>query len=263
MDATATLSARMPDRRSSAAETQRLLERYHRDPSPASRDALVERFLPLALHLSRRYVAGNEREDVEQVAAIGLLKAIDRFDPERGIAFTSFAVPTILGEIKRYFRDHGWAVRVPRDLQELRARLTRVTEDLTRELGRTPTTAEVASRCDTTVERVLEARALATAHRAVSLDTPADDDEREPRDRLGYEDPGYDHAEQAADVAQVLGCLSARERTIIRLRFHEELTQREIGELLGISQMQVSRLLRASIEALQSEFAPVRHSPSA
>jgi RNA polymerase sigma-B factor len=252
------LVLRPADGRLSAAETQQLLERYHRHPDSAGRKELVERFMPLALHLSRRYATGEEREDVEQVAAIGLLKAIDRFDPERGIAFTSFAVPTILGEIKRYFRDLGWSVRVPRDLQELRARVGRVTEELTHELGRTPTTAEVAARCETTVERVLEARAIATAHRAMSLDVPADDGEREPRVEVAHDEPGYAHAERAADVAHVLAVLPARERAILHLRFHEDLTQREIGGLLGISQMQVSRLLRVSIETLRSRFAPER-----
>src|SRR5689334_21458242 len=166
------------DRVSRAREDRRLLEQYHRAGDPAAREALVERFLPLAKQLARRYQRGGEPlDDLVQVASLGLLKAIDRFDPSRETAFSSFAVPTILGELRRHFRDRGWSVRVPRDLQELAVKLEPVSEELTRELGRPPTPAEIAQRTGTTVELVLEAREAAGAYRAVSLDRPREEDE--------------------------------------------------------------------------------------
>jgi RNA polymerase sigma-B factor len=231
----------------------RLFERYRERGEEADRDALVTRFLPLARSLSRRYAHGGEREDVEQVAALGLLKAIDRYDPSRGIAFTSFAVPTILGELKRYFRDLGWTVRVPRSLQELSARADKAVEALTIELGRTPTTNEIAERCETTVEHVLEARATASAHRAESLDRPArDEDGSTVGELVGDADPGYDRVEDAVDLERLLAQLGERERQVLELRFGHDLVQREIGERLGISQMHVSRLIRQAITALQA-----------
>src|SRR3954449_7252925 len=169
-----------PDPESRAARSRadrRLLERAHAGDQ-AARAALVERFLPLARQLARRYQRGGEPlDDLIQVASLGLLKSIDRFDPMRETAFSSFAVPTILGELKRHFRDKGWSVRVPRDLQELTVRLEPTTEALGRELGRVPTTGELANRLDVTVEQVLEAREAAGAYRAVSLDRPRDDEE--------------------------------------------------------------------------------------
>ena len=151
-----------------------------------AKEQLVERFLPLARHLARRYLSGPEREDVEQVAALGLLKAIERFDPHRGLAFTSFAVPTILGEVKRYFRDLGWSVRVPRSIQELVPKVEKATETLTGKLGHTPTAEEVAEYCEVSVEDVLEARGSASAHRADSLDRPvAEEGEASRGDLMG------------------------------------------------------------------------------
>jgi RNA polymerase sigma factor (sigma-70 family) len=159
--------------RAARYEDAELLQRYFLSRDPRDREALVQRFLPLARHLSRKYASSAaDREDLEQVASLGLLKAIERFDPSLGIAFSSFAVPTIIGELKRYFRDHGWSVRVPRSLKELASRVDAATHDLERELGRSPTVAETAHRCQTTSEMVLEARALTTAHRAASLDVP-------------------------------------------------------------------------------------------
>src|ERR671931_1173031 len=153
-----------------SAQDRRLLERYHHDNDQAAREQLVERFLPLARQLARRYQRGGEQlDDLVQVASLGLLKAIDRFDPERETAFSSFAVPTILGELKRHFRDKGWSVRVPRDLQELAVKVDRVGEDMSRELGRAPTPAEIGERVGATPEQVLEARKAAGAYRAVSL----------------------------------------------------------------------------------------------
>jgi RNA polymerase sigma-B factor len=243
------------DRAARAREDRRLLERYHRHRDPAAREALVERFLPLARQLARRYQRGGEPlDDLIQVASLGLLKAIDRFEPNRPTAFSSFAVPTILGELKRHFRDRGWSVRVPRDLQELAVRVDRVTEDLALQLGRAPTPAEIASHIGTTTEQVLEAREAAGAYRAVSLDRPRDDeDEGEIVDTMGVEDPGFGLAEDAATVERLMAVLSDREREVLRLRFAEDLTQAEIGARIGVSQMHVSRLIRQSIARLREE----------
>jgi RNA polymerase sigma-B factor len=240
----------------------RLLKRYHRDRDPKDREALVQRFLPLALHLSHKYAGPADREDLEQVASVGLLHAIDRFDPSRGLAFSTFAVPTIIGELKRYFRDLGWSVRVPRSLQELGQRLESATDELTRELGRFPTAAELAVRCESTTERVLEALALGSAHRADSLDVPVTQDGTTITrvQTVAQDEPGFGHAERAADLDRLLATIPAREQIILRLRFHEELTQREIGRLLGLSQMHVSRLIRSAIAQLNErsilEMAP-------
>ena len=234
----------------------RLFHRYRRDRDPADRDALVQRYTPLARQLARRYHS-SDSEDVMQVAYIGLLKAIERFDPDRGLAFSSLAVPTILGEIKRYFRDLGWTVRVPRDIQELALRVEKVADALTGELGRVPTAREIADRCDTTAERVLEARASATAHRAISLDQPSGEPDMEDMvDRLGSNDAGYERAEAAVQVDSLLAELPDRERQVLELRFREDLMQREIAERLGISQMQVSRLIARSLATLRPDSAP-------
>jgi RNA polymerase sigma-B factor len=236
----------------------RLFQRYRRDHDPAARDALVERYTPLARQLARRY-RSSDAEDVMQVAYIGLLKAIDRFDPDRGLAFSSLAVPTILGEVKRYFRDLGWTVRVPRDVQELALRMESVADDLAGELGRMPTVQEIADRCDTTRERVMEARASATAHRTISLDQPSGEPDMDDIvDRLGGDDPGFEQAESALQVDRLLAALPERERLVLELRFREDLMQREIAERLGISQMQVSRLIARSLAALSPDSAPRR-----
>lgn len=231
-----------------------LFERYRIGGDDRAHEALIKQFLPLALALSRRYAAGSEHEDVEQVAAIGLLKAIERFDPGRGLAFTSFAMPTILGEIKRYFRDYGWMVRVPRSLQELRARVDRVSEELVRELGRAPTAEELARQCEVSVEAVLEALAAGSAHYADSLDRPSSDDEDTSRGELiGTEDDGYERAEYAADMERLMRRLTERDRQIVRLRFGHDLTQREIAARVGLSQMHVSRLLKDAITTLRED----------
>ena len=233
-----------------------LFELYRSEGDEGAKEQLVERFLPLARHLARRYLSGPEREDVEQVAALGLLKAIERFDPNRGLAFTSFAVPTILGEVKRYFRDLGWSVRVPRSIQELVPKVEKATETLTGKLGHTPTAEEVAAYCDVSVEDVLEARGSASAHRADSLDRPvAEEGEASRGDLMGDLDPGFARVEQAVDVERLLTSLSERERKIVRLRFENDLTQREIADHVGLSQMHVSRLLRDALTQL-AEQAP-------
>jgi len=233
--------------------------RYRERRDPATREELATRYLPLARHLARRYSSRGELDDLQQVASIALLKAIERFDPDRGLAFTTFAVPTILGELKRYFRDHGWMVRVPRDVQELKLRLDNIMEGLTSELGRSPTPAELADRAGASVEQVLEALAANTAHYPDSLDRPVTEDGDEMIELVGArEDPGYARAENAALVDRLLNTLSERERHILRLRFEEELTQAEIGARLGLSQMQISRLIRKSIGVLQETAAAGR-----
>ena len=201
------------DRAARAREDRRLLERYHRERDIAARDALVERFLPLARQLARRYQRGSEPlDDLIQVASLGLLKAIDRFEPDRTTAFSSFAVPTILGELKRHFRDRGWSVRVPRDLQEMAVRVDRVTETMARTLGRAPTPAEIGKEIGITTERVLEAREAAGAYRAVSLDRPRDDDDEGEgmAEVFGVEDPGFGLAEDSATVERLMTVLSDR-----------------------------------------------------
>jgi RNA polymerase sigma-B factor len=226
--------------------------RYRQSRDAASREELVTRYLPLARHLARRYRGRADVDDLVQVASLGLLKAIDRFDPDRGLAFSSFAVPTIVGELKRYFRDRGWMVRVPRAVQELKLRLDTMTQALTGELGRSPTPAELAGRSGASVEDVLEALAAATAHHPDSLDRPISEDGGDAVDFLAAsEDPGFARVEDAAIVDGLLATLPERDRLILRLRFEEDLTQAEIARMVDISQMHVSRIIRQSIATLQ------------
>jgi RNA polymerase sigma-B factor len=240
--------------KSDRAEELWLFARVQRDGDRAAHEALVERFLPLAQQLARRYAHGNEPlEDLIQVASLGLLKAIDRFDPTRLTAFSSFAVPTILGELKRHFRDKGWSLRVPRDLQELAFRVERVADDLESELRRAPTADEIAQYMGVRTEQVLDAREAAGAYRAVSLDRPRDDADAgdELVDGIGAEDPGYYLADEAATIERLMSVLSDREREVLRLRFAEDLTQSEIGARLGLSQMHISRLIRHAVDQLR------------
>jgi RNA polymerase sigma-B factor len=233
-------------------EEHALFVRFKRDREPAVREALIQRYMPLARHLSRRYPAGGEREDVVQVASLALVKAVDRFDPDQGSAFTSFATPTILGEIKRYFRDFGWPVHVPRELQELAVKVERASDAMTSALGRAPTPAELAGELGTDVERVLEALASDTAHRPIALDRPHNDDGDEtPRTLATTDERGFADVEDAVALDALLDRLSARDRLIVELRFREDMLQREIATALGISQMQVSRVLTRAIATLQ------------
>ena len=252
------------DRVARDAEERWLFTRYRRGEDPVASEALVERFLPLATQLARRYHRGDvPLEDLVQVASLGLLNAIDRFDPGRGTAFSSFAVPTIAGELKRHFRDKAWSVRVPRDLNELALRVDRTTELLAHRLGRLLTVSDIADHLDITVEEVLEAREAAAAYRADSLDHPASEDDEDGArlvDVLGGDDPGYGRAEQSATLERLMRALTDRQREIVRLRFGEDLTQSEIGERVGLSQMQVSRLLRQAIGRLRE--AAERRAPA-
>jgi RNA polymerase sigma-B factor len=217
----------------------------------------VHAFLPLANAQARHYRGcGHVPVDVlEQVAAIGLLNAIDRFDPERGIAFSSYAVPTIVGEVKRYFRDKGWAVRVPRELQERALLVEKAGEQLERERGRVATVEQIAQRIGVTAEQALEARLASRAHHGVSLDRPAGDGDDEAHtlgDGLGFTDPGFGRAESSMTFERLLSALDERQRTILRLRFREDLTQREIAERVGLSQMHVSRIIRQAVTQLHA-----------
>jgi RNA polymerase sigma-B factor len=247
------------DRLARAVEERRLFARYRRRDDPAARAALVERFLPMARMLARRYNGGGEPlDDLVQVASLGLLRAIDRFDPERGTAFSTFAVPTILGELKRHFRDKGWSLRVPRDLQELAMRVERASDLLVLELRRAPNPSEIADRLVVSIEQVIEAQQAVAAYRADSLDRVSSDDDQDGChvvDSLGGEDPGYRRAEHSATLGSLMSALSDREREILRLRFAEDLTQSEIGDRVGLSQMHVSRLLRQAVAQLHEAAA--------
>ena len=235
-----------------AAEERRLFLRLHRFDDRAARDQLVERFMPLAAQLARRYRNTSQSfEDLLQVANLGLVQAVDRFDPERGLRFSSFAVPTILGELRRHFRDRTWSVHVPRDLQEQALKVERATVELSAAKGRTPSIGEVAEALGLTDEEVLEARRALVAYEPLSLDAPAvDDNDRVIADALGDDESGYSRAERLALLDGLLPLLTRRQREVLGLRFREDLTQREIGERVGLSQMQVSRLLHQAIHRL-------------
>jgi RNA polymerase sigma-B factor len=239
-----------------AKEDRRLLRRYHRRGDVAARDELVARFLPLARQLARRYQRGNEPlDDLVQVASIGLVKAVDRFDPDRGTAFSSYAVPTILGELKRYFRDSGWAVHVPRGMQERVMTVNQAVSKLSRELGRSPTAAEISLETGMENEVVLEALEAAIAYDAVSLDTPRTSEEEDGdtyADTVGVVDERFELVEYKSAIGPTMQALPTRDRLVLKLRFEEDLTQLEIAERIGVSQMHVSRLIRRALKRLRT-----------
>jgi RNA polymerase sigma-B factor len=218
------------------------------------RDELVEEHIPLARFLARRFDhRGESSDDLLQVALLGLLKAVERFDPERGLQFSTFATPTIVGELKRHFRDKGWAVRVPRRMQELHLQLANAVGALTQEFGRSPTPADVAARLGVSEEEVLEAMEAGGLYRLTSLDGTAsgDADSAELTTMIGEDDPEYERVEQRSQLHELLGTLPERERAIVYLRFFDGLTQSEIATRVGISQMHVSRLLGRSVDQLR------------
>ena len=218
------------------------------------RDQLIEAHLGLAEYLARRFAnRGEPLDDLVQVASLGLVKAVERFDPGRGLEFTTFATPTIVGELKRHFRDKGWAVRVPRRVQELHLRVTGVVDDLQLELGRSPTVAEIAVRAGTSEDEVIEAVDAGSAYRSTSLDASRGDDEESPGllGQLGELDPELARAENRSGLNPLLRQLPDREQLMLYLRFYEGKTQSEIAQRLGISQMHVSRLLARSLERLR------------
>jgi RNA polymerase sigma-B factor len=236
-------------------EDRLLFERFADKRDPIAREILVERFLPLARSLASRYRRpGEPFDDIFQVACIGLVNAIDRYDLSRGRAFSSFAVPTIAGEIKRYYRDKTWAVHVPRDLQELAVTVDRAARELETELGRKPTVDQLAERLAVSDEDVLEALHAAHGRRATSLDAPVtqDDDSVSLGDAMGTHDDGFHRAEQRAELDHLTAILTRRDRRIVALRFQEDLTQEQIGRLIGLSQMQISRILRQAITKVRA-----------
>jgi RNA polymerase sigma-B factor len=244
-----------------------LFTRWQQDGDEAAREALVQRFTPLTRSLARRYNRSSEPfEDLVQVATLGLLKAIDRYDPERGFSFQSFAVPTVLGEMRRYFRDSGWALHVPRGSQERALRLRTVHEQLMDERGHAPTVEELAEYLGCETEQVLDSLQVLNAYDTVSLDAPrpgAADEDATFAESIGDDDSRYELVELDLTVASALRQISPRERTILRMRFVDELTQTEIAAKVGVSQMQVSRLLRRSLDQLRelAETAPDAPTP--
>jgi RNA polymerase sigma-B factor len=241
------------------AEDRALFARYLDQRDPVDREVLVERFLPLARQLARRYERPDEPfDDLFQVACLGLINAIERFDLDRGVAFSSFAVPTIVGEIKRYFRDRTWSVRVPRDLQELALKVGRAVSELTVRLHREPTVAEIVAQVGASEEEVLEALEAYGAHKATSLEEPhhgEDEGGDTLGDVLGAEEDGFAWAEDRATIATLMRAITPRERDVLRLRFAGDLTQAEIGEHVGLSQMQVSRIIRQALARLRTYAA--------
>jgi len=225
-----------------------LLRRYHEQGDLAAREQLIEQYMSLVRSLARRYsYRGEQLEDLVQIGAIGLIKAIDRFDVNRGVELTTYATPNIIGEIKRHFRDRGWSVRVPRGLQELNIQLSRLIEELTVEHGRSPTIPELAKAASVTDEEVLEALESGRGH--------DDDGELDPLESLGTEEHQYEVSEDRAVLAPGFRVLDERERKILHLRFFEGLTQSQIAQQVGISQMHVSRLIRRSLEKIRDEIA--------
>jgi RNA polymerase sigma-B factor len=239
---------------------EKLLLRYHRDGDLEAREELVLRFMPVARQLASRYRhAGEPQEDLVQVACVGLLKAVDRYEPEHGGGFTRYAVPTMLGELKRHFRDKGWSVHVPRATQELVLKVTEALGTLPAKLGRSPRPRDIAFAIGSRPEEVLEAMEAATAYEATSLDASRggqdDDVDWTHADTLGIEERGYELVEIGETLRGTLEALPARDRIILRLRFEQDLTQAEIADLVGVSQMHVSRLLRRSLDRLAAAGA--------
>jgi RNA polymerase sigma-B factor len=238
-----------------ATGSAELFERWRRHKDRQARDELIERFLPLARKLARRYGQSSEPyDDLVQVASLGLVKAVERFDPDRGFAFSSFAVPTIVGELKRYFRDTAWALHVDRGAQERARKITDAQQKLSTRTGRMPTVDEIAQYLEISQEDVLDGLQTAEAYGAISLDAPLggeDDDESSRLDAIGGVDERLALVDQNATIFAAAQHLPTREREILYLRFGEDLTQSEIADRVGVSQMQVSRLLRRSLQRLR------------
>jgi RNA polymerase sigma-B factor len=227
---------------------------YARTRDPELRDRLIEANLGLAGYLSRRYAnRGESADDLLQVASMALVKAVDRFDPDRDVTFSTFATRTILGELKRHFRDRAWSVRPPRRLQELCLEVTHHVEALTQSMGRSPKVSELAAACSVSESDVIEALEAAQSYRSVSLDQPGMDGTTLGL-TIGSDDESFVDAESRAVFAPHFEALAPRERKILHLRFIEGLTQSEIGKIVGLSQMQVSRVLSASLTALRAAY---------
>src|SRR5947209_17263249 len=247
-------------------DSSELFVRWQKHGDQRAREELIQRFLPLARKLARRYTGAREPfEDLFQVASLGLVKAVDRFDTSRGTAFSSFAVPTILGELKRYFRDLGWSVHVPRGAQEMALKVEEAQQRLTTKTGRPPSVPDLAQYLEMSIEDVLDALETASAHHSTSLDAPRDDGEEESgtlADAFGELDERFELVDASVTIAAAAEQLSARERRVLALRFVEDMTQTQIAEQIGVSQMQVSRILRRALGRLREmtetgEEAPV------
>jgi RNA polymerase sigma-B factor len=242
-----------------AENDKALLRRYHEQGDLAAREQLIEQYMSLVRSLARRYsYRGEQLDDLVQIGAIGLIKAIDRFDLDRGVELTTYATPNIIGEIKRHFRDRGWSVRVPRGLQELNVQLSKLVEQLTVQFSRSPTIPELAKAAGVEEEEVLEALESGRAYSALSLSqgsTTEDGEDLDPLESLGTIEHQYEISEDRAVLAPGFKALDERERMILHLRFFEGLTQSQIAQQVGISQMHVSRLIRRSLEKIRTEIA--------
>ena len=237
-----------------AARERDLLRRYHLNGDTAAREALAEEMLPLARSLAGRYVnRGEPLDDLVQVACVGIMKAIEGFDLGRDVRFSSYATPTVLGEIKRYFRDRTWALRVPRGMQELQLQISRARDKLTHELGRSPNVVELAEAVGAPFEEVLQTIQSQDARRTRSLSEPLGED-MTLADAVGGADPELGRAEMRALLDDAFTILSQRDQLILRLRFEHDLTQNEIAQRIGVSQMQVSRLIRQSLARLRMDI---------
>ncbi|MCI0635611.1 MAG: SigB/SigF/SigG family RNA polymerase sigma factor [Actinobacteria bacterium] len=237
-----------------AADREAELELFGRLPDEAVREEIVQMFMPLAEYLARRFDGrGESHDDLIQVASLGLLNAIDRFDVTRNIRFSTYAGVTIVGELKRHFRDKGWAIRVPRRLQEVGLRVNAVLPVLSQELGRSPTIEELADRAEASTDEVLDAMEAVQAYSTTPLEAPIGDEGTSPIDVLGEEDPSLELLERWASVAPAVQGLSERERRVLHLRFFRGLTQSEIAEQIGVSQMHVSRILSQTLRRLREE----------
>lgn len=240
--------------------THELFRRYKEEGDMDAREKLVMSHLNLVRFLANKFKnRGEPIDDLMQVGYLGLLKAIDRFDPARGLEFTTYATPTIMGEIKRHFRDKGWSVRVPRRLQELSAKVNQATDELTTELQRSPTVEEIAQHLDATVDEVLEAMESSSAYSSVPLEAPGSsdsDDAPSVLDRYASEDSELAFTDDRLVIEEALAGFSPREREVIELRFVKGMTQIEIAQKLGVSQVQVSRLLRRTLKKIQDKIDP-------
>ena len=256
-DVTLAADAPAPERISRNPLSERLLfVRARSGVGTHTRDDLVERYMGLARSCARRYARGSEPiEDLEQVAYFALVKAVDRYDPEQGTTFSTFAVPTIVGELKRHFRDRSWAVRPPRSLQENWLKVERAQKKLSSQDGRQPTVSELAQATALGEEDVLEALQARTGLSASSLDKPVttrEGDGESLGEMLGTRDDGFERAEDRATLGSLVSCLSERDRKVLHLRFEQDMTQAEIAEIIGVSQMQISRIIRASLLRLRA-----------
>jgi RNA polymerase sigma-B factor len=253
-----TVTLNMPELSYETADDSDLMRRYHEDGDVRARQELIERHLGFVRRLAQRYAhRGETIEDLTQVGCVGLIKAVDRFDGGHHVSLATYAAPNILGEIKRHFRDKGWSVRVPRDVQELNVKLGKVVDDLTGKMGRSPNVEELAKATGTSTEQVVEALESSRAYSTVSLSERGDDgdeDGGDPLEMLGDEDEGFQLAEDRELLRQGFRTLPDRERSILHMRFFLSMTQSEIADRVGISQMHVSRLIRQSVERVRDEL---------